>query len=82
MYLATGRLQEKMTMQEQRDMNDSLRNYVFSRDDLRNLRVSEPAVDVKNENKLPSDNLVYLQPKSNKTFDSWVNLPSSKKIHI
>ena len=34
-------------MQEQKDMNDSLRNYLFSRDDLRNLRVSEPAVDVK-----------------------------------
>ena len=31
----------------QKTMNDFLRNYLFSRDDPRNFRVREPAVDVK-----------------------------------
>ena len=42
---ATGRPREKMSMQT--IMNDSLRNYLFSRENPRNLRMREPAVDVK-----------------------------------
>ena len=44
-YLCYGRPREKTTMQN--ITNDSLRNYLFSRDDPWNLRVSEPVVDVK-----------------------------------